>query len=66
MKGKHVFGALLGLVLILALVYLYGGSQAPPGQPPLESVTAQNVVDVKNQFNSAKEDVRILLLLSPT
>jgi hypothetical protein len=66
MKGKVVLGALVGLALIAALAYFYGGSQAPPGQPPLESVTALNVADVKNQFNSAKDDVRVLLLLSPT
>jgi hypothetical protein len=66
MKGKFILGALVGLLLISTLAYLYGGSQAPPGQPPLESVTALNVADVKNQFNSAKDDVRVLLLLSPT
>ena len=66
MKVKYILGILLGVILIAALVYFYGGSQVPPGQPPLESVTAQNVPDVKNQFNSAKDDVRILLLLSPT
>jgi hypothetical protein len=66
MKGKYILGALLGVILIAAPVYFYGGSQAPPGQPPLEGVTAQNVADVKNQFNVAKDDVRVLLLLSPT
>jgi hypothetical protein len=34
MKGKYILGALLGVILIAALVYFYGGSQAPPGQPP--------------------------------
>lgn len=66
MKGKYILGALLGVILVAALAYFSGGSQAPPGQPLLESVTAQNVTDVKNQFNLANDDVRILLLLSPT
>ena len=66
MKVKYILGILLGVMLVAALFYFYGGSQAPPGQPPLESVTAQNVADVKNQFNAAKDDVRVLLLLSPT
>jgi hypothetical protein len=66
MKVKYILGILLGVMLVAALVYFYGGSQVPPGQPLLESVTAQNVADVKNQFNSAKDDVRVLLLLSPT
>jgi hypothetical protein len=66
MKGKYIFGTLLGVMLVAALVYFYGGSQPPPGQPPLASITAQNVADVKNQFSLAKDDVRVLLLLSPT
>lgn len=66
MKGKYILGALLGVLLVAALAYVYGAGQAPPGQPPLESVTAQNVADIKNQFNLSKDDVRVLLLLSPT
>jgi len=66
MNKKIVFGAVLGIVLVAALFYFYGGSQAPSGQPPLESVTAQNFADIKTQFNLAKGDARVLLLLSPT
>jgi hypothetical protein len=66
MKRQYVLGALLMVLLLAALVYFYGGSQAPTGQPTLESLTAQNVAQVKNQFNAAKDDVRVLLLLSPT
>ena len=66
MRGKFIFGTLLGVILAAALFYFYGGSQAPSGQHPLESVTAQNVADIKSQFNLAKNDVRVVLLLSPT
>jgi hypothetical protein len=65
MKRKYILGALAVLVLA-ALVYFYGGSQAPSGQPPLDSLTARNLAEVKNQFNAAKDEVRMLLLLSPT
>lgn len=65
MKPKYILGA-LATVLLLALIYFYGGSQAPSGQPPLQSITPQNVAEVKNQFNAANDDVRVLLLLSPT
>ncbi|MGA8593510.1 MAG: hypothetical protein WB676_02090 [Bryobacteraceae bacterium] len=54
------------LILIGAATYFYGGSQTPSGQVPLERLTTQNVADVKNAFNVAKDDVRALLLLSPT
>jgi hypothetical protein len=66
MKIKYILAALMTVFLVAALFYFYGGSQAPPGQPPLESLTAQNVSDVENQFNAAKDNVRVLLLLSPT
>ena len=66
MKVKYTLSTLLVVMLVAALIYVYGGSQAPAGQPQLESLTAQNVADVQNQFNSAKNAVRVLLLLSPT
>jgi hypothetical protein len=66
MKVKYTLSALLVVMLVAALFFFYGGSQAPAGQPKIESITAQNVADVRSQFNSAKNDVRVLLLLSPT
>lgn len=66
MKRKYILTAILAAILFGVLVYLYGGSQTPAGQAPLESLTARNVTDVKNAFNAAKDDVRLLLLLSPT
>ena len=66
MKRKYISGALLAALLLAALVYFYGGSATPSGQPPLRSLNAQNVAELKNEFNGAKDDVRALLLLSPT
>jgi hypothetical protein len=66
MKSKFIVGAVLGVILVGLLVYFYGGSEVPFGQPLLENVTAQNVGEIKTQFNLAKDDSRILLLLSPT
>ena len=66
MKRKYILSGILTVSFLAALVYFYGGSQAPSAQPPLKSITAQNVADVKSQFNAANDDVRVLLLLSPT
>ncbi len=66
MKSRFIVGAVLAVILAGALFYFYSGSQVPSGQPPLESITAQNVADIKTQFNLAKDDARVLLLLSPT
>jgi hypothetical protein len=66
MKARYIVGTVLVVLLAAVVFYLYGGSQTPAGQAPLENVTAENVAEVKNAFNAANEDVRVLLLLSPT
>lgn len=66
MKKTYIVGALLAAVLIAAALYLYGGSQTPSGQAPLQNITAQNVAEIENDFNTANGQVRVLLLLSPT
>ena len=45
---------------------LLGGGQAPPGQPVLVSLTTQNLGSIHDAFNAAKDDVRVLVFLSPT
>ena len=66
MKKTYIVGAVLAALLIAAALYLYGGSKTPSSQRPLQNVTAQNVVEIRNDFNAAKKEIRILLLLSPT
>ncbi len=66
MNRKYAVSAVLTAALIGALLYFYGGSQAPPGQPPLQRLTTGNVFRIKDAFNAANEDVRVLVLLSPT
>ena len=66
MNRTHIFTVLAVVLLLAGLVYFYGGSQTPAGQPPLRSLTTANVAGVKSAFNAAKDDVRVLLLLSPT
>ena len=66
MKRKYIINSAIGAILVATLIYFYGGSQTPPGQPPLQSLTAQNPSGLKKEFNAAKNDTRVLLLLSPT
>lgn len=66
MKRGYIFAALLGGLLVALLFYTHGGGHAPSGQPALVNLTAQNVTAVENDFNAARDDVRVLLLLSPT
>ena len=64
MKRAYIVGAIP--VALLAVLYLYGAGQTPAGQPPMKSLSAQSIGEIKNEFNAAKGDVRVLLLLSPT
>lgn len=66
MNRRYILVAILTAAVIGALVYFYGGSQVPPGQPPLQRLTADNLQQIKNAFNEAKDNVRVLVLLSPT
>jgi hypothetical protein len=65
-RRKYILAAVGALVVIGALLYFYGGSQTPSGQPPLARLTTENVSQVERAFNAAKTDVRLLVLLSPT
>jgi hypothetical protein len=66
MNRKYTLIAVFAIALAGALFYFYGGSRTPTGQPPLQKLTTQNVAEVKDAFNAAKGDIRVLLLLSPT
>jgi hypothetical protein len=47
--------------------YLWGSRRAPRGQPPLTSLTRDNLDQFTRQFDDAAADrARLVLLLSPT
>jgi hypothetical protein len=54
----------LGVILLAALAYFYGGSQVPSGQRPLRSLTAENVGEIKNEFNGANNEIRFTAALT--
>jgi hypothetical protein len=66
MKARYIIVTIFAALLLAASFYLYSGSQAPAGQVPLRNITADNISDIKNEFNAANGDARVLLLLSPT
>ena len=66
MKRAYIVGAIPVALMTAAVLYLYGGGQTPAGQSPLKNLSAQSVGEFKNEFNAAQDDVRVLLLLSPT
>lgn len=63
---KYVF-RLVGIIAALLIVwYLWLSKGTPPGQPPLTSLTQNNLDHFKSDFNDAKDGARLVLLLSPT
>ena len=54
----------LGVILLAALAYFYGGSQVPSGQRPLRSFTAENVGEVTNEFSAANNEIRFTAALT--
>ena len=66
MTRKTILAIPAALLLGAGLFYFYGGHTAPASQPALVNLTAQNLSTVESAFNEAKDDARVLVLLSPT
>lgn len=54
------------LVVVLAGIYFTAAGHAPAGQPPLVVVDSQALLTLQAEFNRTADDVRVILLLSPT
>jgi hypothetical protein len=51
---------------VAADVLSHRSRPAPAGQPPLVSLTQANMAEIRDAFNAARNDVRVLVFLSPT
>jgi hypothetical protein len=65
MKRRYLF-AIPVIALAGAALYLYGGHVVPASQPPLAELRPENFSEFASAFNAAKDDTKVLLLLSPT
>ena len=63
---RLLIGAMLTVLLLLAGVYLWGPSKTPAGQPPLSVLSESSFTKFQSAFDSAADEPRIVLLLSPT
>ncbi len=66
MKKKLIALAVIAVILLLAVVYLWGPSSVPPGQEPLVALSNANFSDFENVFDGDLDTPRLVLLLSPT
>lgn len=63
---RVILWAAAAVFLLLAIVYLWGPSKAPPGQQPLLTLSRSNFSEFQNAFDAQSDVVRLVLLLSPT
>ena len=66
MTRKTILPIFAAVLMSAGLFYFYGGHAVPPSQPALVALTPQNLATIEGAFNEAKDDVRLLVLLSPT
>jgi hypothetical protein len=66
MKKRAILVAAIVLVLLLAVVYLWGPSSAPPGQEPLTVLSDPDLHEFAAAFDGGADVPRMVLLLSPT
>lgn len=63
---RAILLAVVAVVLLLAILHLYGPSYAPPGQQPLFALSSENFAEFEKEFDADAGAPRMLLLLSPT
>jgi hypothetical protein len=66
MRAKMKCVPLFIVAALACLVFWYFSGAPPNGQPPLTSLTANNLDQFKREFNDAADRNRLVLLLSPT
>lgn len=66
MRRRYLFATIPVLALAGVALYLYGGHEVPASQPPLVELKTENFSEFATAFNAGKDDMRIVLLLSPT
>jgi hypothetical protein len=54
------------LVVVAVLLYALAGHQPPAGQLPLADLSASALPTLQDDFNQHADEVRVILLLSPT
>ena len=65
-KALAALAVIIALALALAGWYSWGPRHSPAGQPPLTALTSANFEVIRQAFNGASDQVRLVLLFSPT
>jgi len=65
-KKTLIIVAIAVVVLLLAAVYLWAPGAAPPGQPPVVTLSEANISEFAKAFDAEVDAPRLVFLLSPT
>ena len=67
MKTKApIIVGVAAIFLLLTAVYLWGPGTAPPGQPPVVTLSKANFEEFAKAFDAEADVPRLVFLLSPT
>ena len=66
MRRRLVFVVLLVAIAAAFVWYLRGERRVPAGQPPLAVLSTTSFETLRADFNAHADQVRIVVLLSPT
>lgn len=65
MKKRILLGLAVAIAALIAAYFLLP-SHTPAPQPPMETLSAENLSDFLGAFNKDTSEARLVLLLSPT
>jgi hypothetical protein len=63
---RAIILAVVAILLLLGIGYVWGPSKVPPGQQPLFTLSSASFSDFQETFDANTDAVRMVLLLSPT
>lgn len=66
MKKRLIIIAIMALILVAAIFYLWAPGSAPPNQKPLLTLSSANLDAFQAAFDADADVTRLVLLLSPT
>jgi hypothetical protein len=66
MNMKRKYALLFIVAALVGVLFWHFSGSAPKDQPPLASLTTDNLDQFKREFNQAADRNRLVLLFSPT
>lgn len=62
----RITAAVVVAAVVATAIYLLVAQRAPAGQPPLAMLDAGSMSALRADFNAAADQIRVIVLLSPT